>query len=150
MTGKNLPLKWLSPEGDFRRTAISGRYISYRRPTAAKPLRDAFLKLSTSAQKAACLPSHGLTIEIHPSFLASNSFTIWGLAWPFEAFITWSTKNPSIVFFPARYCSSCLGFAARISSTIFSRAVVSWTAGAGYNIGQGSSTSIATLQMDHP
>src|SRR5208282_2402545 len=56
----------------------------------------------------------------HPSFLASNSFTICGLAWPLEAFMTCPTKKPSIVFFPARYCSSCFGLAARISSIIFS------------------------------
>ena len=34
-------------------------------------------------------------------------------------------KNPIMVFLPARYCSSCLGFAAMISSMIFSSAEVS-------------------------
>ena len=50
----------------------------------------------------------------HPSFFPSNSFTICGLACPLDAFITCPTKKPSMVFFPARYCSSCLGLAARI------------------------------------
>ena len=39
---------------------------------------------------------------------------------PFEAFITWPTKNPIIVVLPARYCSTCLGLAAITSSIIFS------------------------------
>src|ERR1039457_263493 len=59
------------------------------------------------------------------SFLASNSFTSCGFACPFDAFITWPTKNPIMVFLPERYCSICLGFAAMISSTIFSSAEVS-------------------------
>ena len=59
------------------------------------------------------------------SFFVKTSFTSCGFAWPFEAFITCPTKNPSIVFLPARYCSTCLGFAAINSSASFSSAEVS-------------------------
>src|SRR3981081_760017 len=61
----------------------------------------------------------------YSNFLPSNSFTNCGFACPLEAFITWPTKNPSMVVFPARYCSSCFGFAANTSSIIFSSADVS-------------------------
>src|SRR5580692_860224 len=54
------------------------------------------------------------------SFLLRRSFTICGFARPFEAFITWPTKKPMTVFFPARYCSTCLGLARMISSITFS------------------------------
>ena len=40
------------------------------------------------------------------NFSFSRSFTTFGLALPFEAFITWPTKNPNKVSLPARYCSS--------------------------------------------
>src|SRR3954462_10000720 len=36
----------------------------------------------------------------------SRSFTIFGFALPFDAFITWPTKKPKSVSFPDRYCSS--------------------------------------------
>ncbi len=38
------------------------------------------------------------------------------MAWPFDAFITWPTKNPATVFLPLRYCSTCFGLAAITSS----------------------------------
>ena len=50
------------------------------------------------------------------SFFVTSSLSSAGLAWPFEAFITWPTKNPAMVFLPARYCSTCLGLAAMTSS----------------------------------
>src|SRR5580658_10526652 len=52
--------------------------------------------------------SHIERIHHYSSLLLSNSFTSCGLACPLEAFITCPTKNPIIVLFPARYCSTCL------------------------------------------
>jgi len=52
----------------------------------------------------------------HFNFSFSRSFTTFGFALPFEAFITWPTKNPKSVSLPARYCSNCLGLAAITSS----------------------------------
>src|SRR6185312_16347330 len=48
----------------------------------------------------------------YPSFFLTNSFTNWGLAWPFDSLITWPTKNWDTVVFPPRYCSTCFGFSA--------------------------------------
>ncbi len=61
----------------------------------------------------------------YPSFFPNNSFTNFGLACPLESSITLPTKKPITVFFPARYCSTCLGFPASTSSIIFSSADVS-------------------------
>ena len=59
------------------------------------------------------------------SFFVTSSFSSAGLAWPFDARITWPTKNPAMVFLPARYCSTCLGLAAITSSISFSIAEAS-------------------------
>src|SRR2546429_7022451 len=40
------------------------------------------------------------------SFSRSRSFTILGLAFPFEAFITCPTKKPNSASLPERYCSN--------------------------------------------
>src|ERR1700722_1311436 len=69
--------------------------------------------------------NHTSKTSHHPSFFASNTLTICGLAWPLDAFMTCPTEKPSMVFFPPRYCSSCLGLATRTSSMIFSSADVS-------------------------
>ena len=45
----------------------------------------------------------------YSSFFASSSFTICGLAWPLEAFMTWPTKNPATVFLPAAILLDLLG-----------------------------------------
>src|SRR6266496_3659849 len=59
---------------------------------------------------------HSLLITHHFNFARSLSFTIFGFALPFEAFITCPTKNPNKVSLPDRYCSSCGAFAAITSS----------------------------------
>src|ERR1019366_9373247 len=96
------------------------------RPSAAKtipPLVETGLAPSKETRQAASLRE--IRRHYPSSFFVKTSFTNCGLAWPFEAFMTWPTKNPIMVFLPARDCSTCLGFAAINSSASFSSADVS-------------------------
>src|ERR1044072_1725909 len=68
----------------------------------------------------------GLPLVVHLenysafSFSFKSSLTTFGLALPFEAFITCPTKKPKSASLPLRYASSCCGFASSTSATIFS------------------------------
>src|SRR5439155_4018019 len=55
------------------------------------------------------------------SFSRRSSLTSFGLARPSVSFITWPTKKPSRPSFPARYDSTCCGFAASTWSMSGSR-----------------------------
>ena len=60
-----------------------------------------------------------------PSSFLSSSVTIFGFAFPFDAFITWPTRKPKALLRPFLICATASGFAAIASRTMPMSASVS-------------------------
>ena len=86
--------------------ASIGKAMPYRTSGGRAALvRGRHSRFALNADGTSALPAFAARYY-ERSFSRSRSLTTLGFAFPFEAFITWPTKNPNRASLPDRKCSS--------------------------------------------